>query len=126
MGDAVFVRTFDTSNGTGIDAIPPLDGWSFISGIEPRSGGIHTDDAGTVDGPVTLRTEVLPDGEAMLYVQPLGHEHWHPVTGGHYHWAEIPAAGSPRLAERRAEEVHVAATQLLSTGGADAATLRLD
>ncbi|WP_163572331.1 hypothetical protein [Fodinicola feengrottensis] len=120
------MRTFDTSNGTGIDAIPPLDGWSFISGVEPRNGGIHTDDAGTVSGPVTLRTEVLPDGEAMLYVQPVGHEHWHPVAGGHYHWAEIPAAGSVRQAERRAEQqVHVAATQLLATGGADAASLRL-
>ncbi|WP_163512433.1 hypothetical protein [Fodinicola acaciae] len=119
------MRTFDTSNGTGIDAFAPVEGWSFISGIEPRDGGVRTDDAGTVTGPMTLRTEVLPDGEAVLYVQPLGYEHWHPVTGGHYHWAEIPAAGSPRLAERCAEQVHVAATRLLSTGCTDASSLRL-
>lgn len=115
---------FDTAGGTGVDAMAPVDGWSFIGGLQPGPGGVPTDDAGTVNGPMTLRTEVTPDGRAALFVQPPGTEHWYAVMNGHYQLDEI-AQMPPKTAERRAEQVHSAAMNLLSYGGADPATLRL-
>lgn len=118
------MANFDTVGGTGIEAMAPIDGWSFIGGLTAGPGGVPTDETGTLTGPMTLRTEVTPDGRAALFVQPPTTEHWYAVTGGHYQVDEI-AQATPRNAEKRAEQIHVAAMNLLSTGNADPASLRI-
>jgi len=103
------------SDRTGVDAIPPLDGYQFITGFTPGPGGVATDEVGVVTGQLTLRTEVAPDGDALLHVQPAGGTEWYTVAGGHY------ALEDPRQAER----LHEAAVRHLARGGADAAALSL-
>jgi glycine cleavage system aminomethyltransferase T len=100
---------------TGIDAIPPVDGWHFVTGFSPGPGGVLTDEAGVVIGDLTLHTEVSPDGRAVLLVTDAAEEEWYTVTGGHYQ-LDDPS---------RAEDLHTAAVALLSAGGADARRLTL-
>jgi hypothetical protein len=106
---------WDDTQGTGVDMIPPVDGYHFVTGFTPGPGGVLTDDAGVVTGELTLHTEVLPDGRAMLFVQDPDGEDWYTVAGGHYQLDDV----------RLAEDLHRAAVTLLSTGGADARTLTL-
>lgn len=105
----------NSSDRTGVDAIPPVDGYQFVTGFTPGPGGVATDEVGVVSGELTLRTEVAADGEALLHVQPAGGTEWYTVAGGHY------ALDDPRQAER----LHGAAVRHLAPGGADAAALSL-
>ncbi|HEY0487612.1 MAG TPA: hypothetical protein VGD72_15305 [Mycobacteriales bacterium] len=107
-------QRFDDTSGTGLDEIPPEDGYHFVTGFRPGPGGVLTDEGGVLIGELTLHTEVAPDGRAVLSVaDPSGDEYT--VTGGYYQLDDV----------RCAEDLHSAAVALLSTGGADARTLTL-
>ena len=108
-------QRWDDTSGTGLDEIPPVDGYHFVTGFRPGPGGVLTDEAGVVTGELTLHTEVAPDGRAMLSVADPSGEDWYTVTGGYYLLDDV----------RRAEDLHTAAVALLSTGGADARALTL-
>jgi hypothetical protein len=87
----------------------------YTSNVTPGPGGVMTDEVGVVTGELTLATEVAADGQATLRIQYLDADEWYTVTGGHYQLAD-PARG---------KELHEAAVQLLSRGGADASRLTL-
>jgi hypothetical protein len=107
---------WDDTTGTGMDLIPPVDGYHFVTGFTPGVGGVLTDEGGVVAGELTLHTDVMPDGRAVLSVADPAGEDWYTVTGGHYQLDDVS----------RAEDLHTAAVALLSTGGADARALTLD
>lgn len=106
----------DDTAGTGMDMIPPVDGYHFVTGFSPGPGGVLTDEAGVVVGELTLHTEVAPDGRAVLSVTDGDGDDWYTVAGGYYQLEDLT----------RAEDLHTAAVALLSTGGADARSLTLD
>ncbi|HEV7825600.1 MAG TPA: hypothetical protein VGP02_11890 [Mycobacteriales bacterium] len=108
-------QRWDDTSATGLDEIPPVDGYHFVTGFRPGPGGVLTDEGGVLIGELTLHTEVAPDGRAVLCVADSGGEDWYTVTGGYYQLDDV----------RRAEDLHIAAVALLSTGGADARTLTL-
>jgi hypothetical protein len=107
---------WDDTTGTGMDVIPPVDGYHFVTGFSPGAGGVLTDEAGVVTGALTLHTEVAPDGRAVLSVTDEDADDWYTVTGGYYQLEDLS----------RAEDLHRAAVALLSTGGANARDLTLD
>jgi hypothetical protein len=49
--------------------------------ITPGPGGVMTDEAGVITGPLTLRTEVADDGNVLLHVQYKDADEWYVVTG---------------------------------------------
>jgi hypothetical protein len=106
---------WDQTNGTGMDEIPPVDGYNFVTGFTPGAGGVLTDEAGALTGELTLHTAVRPDGQAVLSVSDTGGEDWYTVTGGYYQLEDLSLA----------EDLHTAAVALLATGGADARDLTL-
>jgi hypothetical protein len=107
---------WDDTTGTGMDLIPPVDGYHFVTGFTPGAGGVLTDETGVVTGALTLHTEVAPDGRAVLSVTDEDGDEWYTVAGGYYQLEDLS----------RAEDLHTAAVALLSTGGADARLLTLD
>jgi hypothetical protein len=108
-------QRWDDTHGTGMDVIPPVDGYHFVTGFTPGPGGVLTDEAGPLAGELTLHTEVRPDGEAVLSVSDTGGDDWYTVTGGYYQLDDLS----------RAEDLHTSAVALLATGGADARELTL-
>jgi hypothetical protein len=105
----------DDTQGTGMDVIPPVDGYHFVTGFAPGPGGVLTDEAGVVTGDLILHTDVATDGRALLSIREAAADDWYTVTGGYYQLDDLS----------RAEDLHTAAVALLSTGGADARTLTL-
>ena len=108
-------QRWDETTGTGMDVIPPVDGYHFVTGFAPGPGGVLTDEAGVLGGELTLHTEVRPDGGAVLSVSDTGGDDWYTVTGGYYQLDDLS----------RAEDLHTAAVALLAAGGADARELTL-
>jgi hypothetical protein len=108
-------QRWDQTDGTGMDVIPPVDGYHFVTGFTPGAGGVLTDEAGALTGELTLHTEVRPDGQAVLSVSDTGGDDWYTVTGGYYQLDDLS----------RAEDLHTAAVALLAAGGADARELTL-
>jgi hypothetical protein len=60
----------------------PDAGTSRTTDVTPGPGGVMTDEAGVVTGPLTLKTEYA-DGAVTVRVQYKDADEWYAVTGAH-------------------------------------------